>query len=346
MTAVEVATVHHVLPLPVDQRVVVGAVELVLDELAPPGQAVGHHPDDVGGAAQRVSVLQPVAVARQLAGHQVFPQPGRDALHAGVRLGGKQPLVEVEGVAPHGDAHQRGDPGRQPHQVVGAGIGEAGQRRHHRGAVHQCQPLFRSQGQGGDSQLLIDLGGGAQHTIMMELALPHQHGGDVGERRQIAAGPDGTLFRDARHQILLQQPAEPLKQRRADPGDSLRQRAEPGRQHGAGGIELEIRPQPAAVKAGQVQRQLGHQLGRHRPGHRVAVAGGHPVDDPLFGQQPVEKIGAPLDAGHEGGIRVEHGPGTAFGQGHHVFDGQRRGAEGDPSHLTLVHRSAARNQKS
>ncbi|MNX97827.1 hypothetical protein D3C86_1302090 [compost metagenome] len=285
-------------------------------------------------------------MARQLAGHQVFPQPGRDALHAGVRLGGKQPLVEVEGVAPHGDAHQGGDPGRQPHQVVGAGIGEASQRRHHRSAVHQCQPLFRPQAQGGDPQLPIDLGGGAQHTIMMKLALPHQHGGDVGERGEIAAGAHRPLFGNARHQILLQQPAEPLEQGRADPGDPLRQGAEPGRQHGAGGIELEIRPQPAAVKAGQVQRQLGHQLGRHRPGHRVAVAGGHPVDDPLFGQQPVEKIGPPLDAGHEGGIRVEHGPGTAFGQGHHIFDGQRRGAEGDPSHLTLVHRSAARNQKS
>ncbi len=181
---------------------------------------------------------------------------------------------------------------------------------------------------------------------MMELALPHQHGGDVGERGEIAAGAHRSLFGNARHQILLQQPAEPLEQGRADPGDPLRQGAEPGGEHGACGIELEIRPQPAAVEAGQVQWQLRHQLGWHRPGHRVAVACGHPVDDPLFGQQAVEEVGAPLDAGHEGGIRVQCGGGTAFGQGHHVFNGQRLRAEDNPAHLTLVHRSAARNQKS
>ncbi len=198
---------------------------------------------------------------------------------------------------PHGDAHQGGDPGRQPHQVVGSGVGEAGQRRHHRGAVHQRQPLFRPQGQGSDPQLGVDLGGGAQPTLLMELTLPHQYGGNVGERGEIAAGAHRPLFGNARHQILLQQPAEPLEQGRADPGDPLRQGAEPGGEHGARGIELKIRSQPAAVKAGQVQRQLGYQLGWHRPGHRVAVACGHPVNDPLFGQQPIEEVGPPAGCG-------------------------------------------------
>ena len=68
------------------------------------------------------------------------------------------------------------------------------------------------------------------------------------------------------------------------------------------------------------------------------------MNDPLFGQQPVEEVGAPLDADRkpdQDSVRGWHSVRPAPP----VFDGQRRGAEGDPSHLTLVHRSAARNPK-
>ena len=356
VAAIEVAAVHHMLPLSVDEGVVIGAVEFVFDELAPPGQAVGHHPDDVGGAAQGVSVLQPVAVAGQLARHQIRPQPGRDPLHAGMGLGRKQPLVEVEGIAPHGDADQGGDPGRQLHQVFGAGIGEAGQRRHHRGAVHQRQPLFWPQHQGGDAEGVIDLGRAGQLAIPIEFALPHQHGGHVGERGKIATGADRALFGDAGDEILLQQPAEPGQQGRAHPGYSLGQGAEPGRQHGAPRLQAQVFPQATAVKTGQVQGQLGHQGRGHGPGHRVAIASGHPIDDPLVCQQSVEKIGAPLDAGGEGGIRVELGAGAAPGQGHHLLYGEGAGAEGDlvqavmglagRGGITVHHELAARNRRS
>jgi hypothetical protein len=162
------------------------------------------------------------------------------------------------------------------------------------------------------------------------------------------------LLGDARDQILLQQPAEPLEQGRADPGDPLGQGAEPGRQHGAPGRHIEILPQAAAMEAGQVQGQLGHQGRRHGPGHGVAIAGGHPVDDPLLRQQPVEEVGAALDAGHKGGIRVEHRLGMPLGQGHHLLYGEPACAKGDQGLIGLLgggsirvhHESAARNRRS
>ncbi|MNQ22782.1 hypothetical protein D3C85_359310 [compost metagenome] len=108
------------------------------------------------------------------------------------------------------------------------------------------------------------------------------------------------------------------------------------------------------MEAGQVQGQLGHQGRRHGPGHGIAIAGGHPVDDPLLRQQPVEKVGAALDAGHKGGIRVEHRLGTPLGQGHHLLYGEPVCAKGDQGLIGLLgggeirvhHESAARNRRS
>src|SRR3546814_10889304 len=58
MPAVEMSAVQYALGFGVDDRVVVGAVELDFDERAQPAQAVGLHAEHVGGAAQRVAILQ------------------------------------------------------------------------------------------------------------------------------------------------------------------------------------------------------------------------------------------------------------------------------------------------
>ena len=47
-------------------------------------------------------------------------------------------------------------------RYLGAGIGEAGERRHHRGAVHQGQPLFRTQPQRHHPQFAIDIRGAGE----------------------------------------------------------------------------------------------------------------------------------------------------------------------------------------
>ena len=45
------------------------------------------------------------------------------------------------GVAVERKGRQRGDAGDQPGEIFGAGIGQAGQRGHHRRAVHDRQRL-------------------------------------------------------------------------------------------------------------------------------------------------------------------------------------------------------------
>ena len=99
MAAVKVTAMQHVLAVGVDDGVVVGAVKLIVDQLAEKWQAVFEHPDNVGGAADRIAVLQAIAVARALGTRQVAPDARGYPLHAGMRLDRKQDLVEMIGVA-------------------------------------------------------------------------------------------------------------------------------------------------------------------------------------------------------------------------------------------------------
>ena len=110
------------------------------------------------------------------------------------------------------------------------------------------------------------------------------------------------------------------------------------------------------MKARQVQRQLEHQLRRHRIGHRVAIAGGDAIDHPLFGQQAIEKVGTILDATAKIGLTVEYREGLPMGQRHHLFDGQAFGAKCHTLGVSLhrlaalttclcCHRISARNQR-
>ncbi len=78
------------------------------------------------------------------------------------------------------------------------------------------------------------------------------------------------------------------------------------------------------MKARQVQRQGIDQIEWYRAGDRVAIARGDPVNHPFFGEQPVQIVGAALDAGPELGCRVEAWCGALFGQRDNLFDGEGR----------------------
>jgi len=202
----------------------------------------------------------------------------------------------------------------KPHQVITAGIGQTGQCRHHRSAVHQGQSLLGAQHQRLDTQLAVDLGTGAQGATPVGFAFTDQHSSHIGKRRQIATGADRALFGDAGYDVLGQQPVQSLQQRQTDPGNSLRQRAQTGRQHGTPGLDAQIGPQTTAVKTRQVQRQLEHKFRRHRIGHRVTIAGRDAIDHPLFGQQAIEKVGAILDTAAKIGLTIEFRDGLTMGE--------------------------------
>ena len=71
MAAVKVAAVQHVFAFGVDDGIVVGAVEFVLDRLTQKRQGIGQHADHVRCAADRVTVLQAVLVTRRRARSEI-----------------------------------------------------------------------------------------------------------------------------------------------------------------------------------------------------------------------------------------------------------------------------------
>ncbi len=89
MPAVEVSAVQHAFFFGVDQRVVVGAVQLGFDELTEQAQAVGQYAQYVGCAAQRVAILQTVQWRGRRVDGQVLAQPGGDLHLPRMRLGGE-----------------------------------------------------------------------------------------------------------------------------------------------------------------------------------------------------------------------------------------------------------------
>ena len=66
MAAVEMTAVQDPFACRVDDRIVVGAVQFVFDGPAHPRQGIGKHADHMGRAADRVAILQALAVLRRL----------------------------------------------------------------------------------------------------------------------------------------------------------------------------------------------------------------------------------------------------------------------------------------
>ena len=109
VTAVEMAAMQNALAGGIDDRVVGGAVELILDKLTQPGKRVGEHADHVRRATNRVAVLQAFAVQRRALARQIFAQPRGHALLTAMGLYGKKRLVEMLGVAIEREGRQGGN---------------------------------------------------------------------------------------------------------------------------------------------------------------------------------------------------------------------------------------------
>ena len=172
-------------------------------------------------AAQRVAVLQAVQ-RRQGCGHgQILTQPGGDLGLARMRLGGEQALVEVFRVAFQRHHVERGNARGQLQQVLGAGIGQAGQGGHHCGAVHQRQGFLRAQGQRRPTEFFMHVCRAAPLALVHHLALAAEGGGDVGQRGQVAAGTDRTFFRDQRQHIEFEKRLQAFQQFHAHPGHTV-----------------------------------------------------------------------------------------------------------------------------
>ena len=327
MPAVEMAAMQDLFAFRVDQRIVVGAVEFGLDQLAQERQRVFQHADHMRCAAQRVPVLQPLLVARRTVAVQVLAQALRHARLAGMRLGGEQHRIEMVGIAVAGQHVERRQPGGEPRQVLRTVERQAGQRRHHRGAIHDGQAFLGAQRQRRHADLGQRLARGAPPAPVHDVAFAAQHGRHVRQRRQVAAGADRALGRDQGQHIVAQQGFQPFQQRQADAGHAAHQRRQARGEYRARLGLVQEAAQPAAVVRVKVVRQFRHQRGRDVDRARIAVAGGHAIDDALLLQQPAEEVRPARDACAETGIPREHGGHLPARQRHHVLDAQRCVAE-------------------
>ena len=129
------------------------------------------------------------------------------------------------------------------------------------------------------------LGGGANGAVKEHFALADQGGGDVGERRQIAAGADRSFGWNAWQDAPVDQFDEAFQEHRAHTGIALRQRIETGNQYRQRGFRAEVLAQTTAVVTGQVQGQFGHQFRWHDDGAGVAIASGDAVNGAAIGEQ-------------------------------------------------------------
>ncbi|MNF96344.1 hypothetical protein D3C84_791310 [compost metagenome] len=142
----------------------------------------------MGRAAQGITVLQAMQWCGRRVDGQVLAQPRGDLHLPRVRLGGEQALVEVFRIALQGDHIQRRDAGGQLQQVVGAGVGQAGEAGHDRGTVHQRQGFLGTQHQWLPAELAVHVRGGAALTVEQHVTLAGQGRGHIGQRRQVTAG--------------------------------------------------------------------------------------------------------------------------------------------------------------
>ncbi len=123
VTAIEVAAVQHMFADGIDDRVVVGAIEFILNRGAEEWQGISQNANHMRRTADRVTILQAFAVAFQQLARQVFAHPRSDLLHAGVRLDGEQHFIEVMRIAIHCERRHRRDARAQLGQVGSTIIG-------------------------------------------------------------------------------------------------------------------------------------------------------------------------------------------------------------------------------
>ncbi len=322
VASVEVAAVQDALAIHIDQRVVVGAVQFGFDQLAQERQAVFQHADHMRCAAQRITVLQALFIARRVLAVQVAAQARGNAHLARVRFGREQVFVEVVRVAVAGQHIESGQARGHACQVVGALPGEAGQAGHHRGAVHDCQAFLRPQLQWRHADLRQHFARWLHAAVVQHLALATQHRRHVGQRGQVTTGTNRTFGRNQRQYIVLQQRSQAFQQRYADTGHATHQRGQARGQHRAGLDRVQVTAEAATMVGVQMVRQFRYQRRRNVHRARVAVAGGHTVDDAIIAQQAVEEVGTALDVRAERRRLAQRGFATAPGQGNHVFDGQ------------------------
>ena len=158
------------------------------------------------------------------------------------QVGGKRPV----GGHQRFHAHRRGDVGGA-HQHVEIGEGQHQHAEHPVGAVDQRQSLLGAQRDGSDA--------GSRHRLGA-LTFADQGKGNGGERGEIAAGTQRTVFVNRRDDVGVQQGEDRVDHHLPHTREPHRQRARPQQHHRPHDFCLDERPHAGRMRSDEGALQL------------------------------------------------------------------------------------------
>jgi hypothetical protein len=331
----------------VDDGIVIDALELDVEHALRQLGCVHQDAEDVRRTAQGVAVLQAHA-PRDLAlvEVEILAHPCRTAPLPGMRLELVNARVNMGRIAARHvdeDGRQRSAPPRQATCTI---ENETAQPRHRGRAVHERQSLLRGQRErlepcvGECATSLANLTGDPH------LPLAHQHGGDIGQRRQIPARTDGASRRNAWKDAMPQERAHGFEQLGSNAGISTGERDEPRCDDGRASNLVEAGPDPAAVIAHEIslQRRGEGRIDRGVP--RISEPGGHPIDRVARLDAPLDETGPLTERLAVGRVGIQHGARAPIGDVDHLGPRERLAANHQQARQRGVHASIPRQASS
>ena len=235
MASVEVAAALDSFSSHVEQRVVVGGVDLGRQPLLDPGERVPQHAGDVRRTANRVLVLHVsveleefrachpagedlVAVQRELRLGEQRSDVARATDHPRMRLSFvEQEGVEVAAVAEKRLRRHRGQQVRQVGEARGCSHRQACEGAHERGPVRKRQALLSLQQNRFDTQCGEYLARRSRLARKGDAAVSGESPAHIGQRREVAACPARAALGDVGKRVVVDQVEQSLDQLDAHP---------------------------------------------------------------------------------------------------------------------------------
>jgi hypothetical protein len=207
-----------------DQRVIDGGIHLDLKNLARVGQRVSHGSVDLRDATQGVRILDTGAVAMTFAKGAALhhaTQIRGDLDLPGMRTGLMDARVEGDVGALQCIERYRSDDVSGVGECFGLEERERTDGEHGLGAVNERDGFLGFERDGLDSCGLESFGSCDGAAVESGEAFADEHLGEMGERCEVAAGPDGTLRGNDGMNAAIQHLAEGVDDDGADAAESF-----------------------------------------------------------------------------------------------------------------------------
>ncbi len=297
---------------------------------------------DLGGAADRVGVLDPGRVVLVMAGQSRTGEHAQHVVRAraltgvradGVQLGGEHLVRAEQRLQGEGG----GDVGGGV-EVLQVGEGHDQHAEHAVRAVEEGKALLLPQFDGGDAVRGEEFAGGPDRAVgALRLALAHQGERAVRERREVAGAAEGTVLVDHGRDARVQHVGHGLRDLGAHAGVTGGDRLQPEEHQRAHDLALDAGAHARRVRADDVALEPRPQVGADVAAREGAEAGGDAVDRLGLGRERVHDEAGGGQGVHGGGGELD--PGAVAGHGDDVLGGGSGRPHHDSVHIHIQQRT-------